>query len=174
MADPNSPPQMASSQFSTTARPPLTSPHSSTSSSISIAHPPPSPTTLPYIPQPLSIAPPPIPSSAPPLSIAQPQPPLSLSRPLVSLPLNSFIDLNKIHLDNKPHLPLNPLIDLNQDAKQNEACIDEFLLHNRRNFARSEVPVRIMFFKNKVLDDFKGEVLESLRNSFASGKTIVP
>ncbi|CAK8568917.1 unnamed protein product [Lathyrus sativus] len=31
-----------------------------------------------------------------------------------------------------------------------------------------------MFFKNKVWDDFKGEVLESLRNGFASGKTIVP
>ncbi|CAI8599944.1 unnamed protein product [Vicia faba] len=31
-----------------------------------------------------------------------------------------------------------------------------------------------MFFKNRLWNDFKGEVLESLRYGFASGKTIVP
>ncbi|KAL5074021.1 hypothetical protein RYX36_013005 [Vicia faba] len=121
---------MASSQFSTNARPPPTPPHSSSTSS-----------------------------------------PIS-------------IDLNQLHQDNQPHppppptttttLPLNPLIDLNQDAQQNQACTDEFFLLNGRNFACSEVPVRIMFFKNRLWNDFKGEVLESLRYGFASGKTIVP
>lgn len=159
MAEPNSPPQMASSQFSATARPPLTPLHSlSTSSSMPIVPPPPSPS-----PQPLP-----------------PQSPRPRTRQLATFPMNPLIDLNQLHQDNQPHppptttlLPLNPLIDLNQDPEQNQVCTDEFLLQNGRNFAHSEVPVRIMFFKNMLWNDFKGQVLESLRYSFASGKTIV-
>ncbi|GAU14289.1 hypothetical protein TSUD_308490 [Trifolium subterraneum] len=126
------------------------SPPQRNSPSLSIALPPSSPPTSPQM------------NSAP-LSIAILPPSPSHSQPTPP-PMNS------------PSLSIGPPLTIanSNHGYYQSTRSDEFVIHNSKNFGLSQVPMRVMFYLNKCWQDFKDEVLESLRYGFANGNAIFP